>query len=54
LPVDAGGLLVTAGGRRPRLYSSDGRVSGLARVGDFLVVATREGERNAISAFRMR
>jgi outer membrane protein assembly factor BamB len=54
LPVDAGGLLVTAGGRRPRLYSTDGRVSGLARVGDFLVVATREGERNAISAFRMR
>jgi outer membrane protein assembly factor BamB len=54
LPIDAGGLLVTAGGRAPRLYSSDGRVSGLARTRDLLVVATREGDRNAISAFRMR
>jgi hypothetical protein len=54
LPIDAGGLLVTAGGRSPRLYSSDGRVSGLARAGDLLVVATREGEANAMSAFRAR
>lgn len=54
LPIDAGGLLVTAGGRAPRLYSSDGRVSGLARTRDLLVVATREGDGNAISAFRMR
>ena len=54
LPIDAGGLLVTAGGRAPRLYSSDGRVSGLARSRELLVVATREGDRNAISAFRTR
>jgi outer membrane protein assembly factor BamB len=54
LPIDAGGLLVTAGGHTPRLYSSDGRVSGLARTRDLLVVATREGDRNAISAFRTR
>jgi outer membrane protein assembly factor BamB len=54
LPIDAGGLLITAAGRSPRLYASDGRVSGLARAGDLLVVSTREGDANSMSAFRAR
>src|SRR5207248_2323466 len=49
LGIDAGGLLVTAGGP-PRVYETDGRVSGLARAGDLLVVATREGDHNRLSA----
>ena len=53
LPVDEGGLLVTAGRRPPGLYASEGRVSGLARVGALLVVATREAERNSITALRL-
>ena len=53
LPVDAGGLLLTAGRRPPSLYASDGRVSGLARAGRLLVVATREAERNGITALRV-
>jgi outer membrane protein assembly factor BamB len=53
LPIDEGGLLLGAGRGRPQLYTTDGRVSGLARTGALLVVATREGERNTLSAFQL-